>query len=88
MRMQSKRYGGPRAGRLPSFRELRQKLRNKIEDSFNIIALMLVGRSREAQKGKQWSIDMDVVSAVLELAQESQRFQSWRTNRSQSRGRR
>ena len=60
----------------PNLRELRQKLRNKIGDAFNNIALMLGGRPSETQKGKQWSIDTEVINAVLEFAQESQRFQS------------
>ena len=72
----------------PNLRELRGKLRNKIGDAFNNIALMLGGRSRETQNGQQRSIDTEVINAVLEFAQESQRFQSRQVDGSQSRDRR
>jgi len=60
----------------PHLRELRQELRSKIGDAFNDISTMLGGKPHDAQKKKGWSMNTEVLNAVLDFAQASQRFQS------------
>jgi hypothetical protein len=61
----------------PKLRDLRQQLRNKIGDPFDSISAMIGGRAHGNQgKRKEWSIDRDVLNAVLDFAEASQRFQT------------
>jgi hypothetical protein len=61
----------------PRLREARQQLRNKVGDAFNSIASMLGGRPRNEQgKASKCGINRDVLTAVLEFAEASQRFKS------------
>jgi ribonuclease HI len=72
----------------PDLRELRKELRDKIGDAFNDISTMLGGKPQDARKRKGWTINAEVVDAVLDFAQASQRFQSRQEDGSQVRDRR
>jgi hypothetical protein len=70
----------------PKFRDLRQQLRNKIRDAFNSISSMLGGRSPgNHDQTKGWSINRDVLNAVLDYTETSQRFRTREVERSQNR---
>lgn len=58
----------------PNLRELRQEFRNKIGDAFSDIKIMLGGRPRDTQTGKQGWVNAEVLNAVLGFAEASQRF--------------
>ena len=61
----------------PRLREARQQLRKKVGDAFNSIASMLGGQPRSGQgKISNGGIKREVVKAVLEFAETSQRFKS------------
>jgi ribonuclease HI len=61
----------------PSLGVLRQQLRGKIGDAFNNVSSMLGGKLNNRQgKAQQWSINREVLDAVLEFADASKRFQS------------
>ena len=68
----------------PLLREARQELRLKVGDAFGSIATLLGGRNGQGQVNKG-SSDRNVVKAVLEFADASQRFTS-RTSAVQSSG--
>lgn len=70
----------------PHLRELRQELRSKIGDAFNDITAMLGGKPRDIQKGKPWVVNAEVLNAVLDFAQKSQRFQARQVEGAQNRG--
>jgi ribonuclease HI len=59
----------------PLLRELRWKLRRKVGNAFGSIATLLGGRNGQGQVNNG-SNDRDVVKAVLEFADASQRFKS------------
>ena len=59
----------------PLLRELRWELRRKVGDAFGSIATLLGGRNGQGQVNKG-SSDRDIVKAVLEFADASQRFKS------------
>jgi hypothetical protein len=59
----------------PKLRPARQKLRGKIGPRFNSISLMLGGKPGEARNGSgKWRITTKELEAVLEFAEETQRF--------------
>jgi hypothetical protein len=61
----------------PKLREARQQLRNKVGDAFKSIAIMLGGRPRNEQgKANNGGIDREILNAMLEFAEASQRFKS------------
>lgn len=61
----------------PRLREERRHLRNKVGDAFNSIATMLGGRPRNGQgKVINGNINREVLNAILEFAEASQRFKS------------
>jgi ribonuclease HI len=61
----------------PRLREARQQLRTTVGDAFNSIATMLGGRPHNEQgKASNGGINRDVLNAVLEFAEASQRFKS------------
>jgi hypothetical protein len=61
----------------PRLREARRQLRNKVGDAFNCIATMLGGRPRNGQgRVGNGGINREVLNAVLEFADASQRFKS------------
>ena len=62
----------------PRLQTARQKLRKKIGPRFNSISLMLGGKPRDEGdgEGKKWTISKRDLEAVLEFAEESQRFNS------------
>ena len=68
----------------PLLREARQELREKVGDAFGSIATLLGGRNGQGQVNKG-SSDRNVVKAVLEFADASQRSKS-RTPAGQSSG--
>jgi hypothetical protein len=60
----------------PRLRQPRQKLREKIGDHFNNLSLMLGGKPRNegtSTEGK-WSITRKELDAVLDFAEDSQKF--------------
>lgn len=69
----------------PLLREIRWKLRRKVGDAFGSIAALLGGSNGQGQVNKR-SGNRDIVKAVLEFADASQRFKS-RTSAVQSSGR-
>jgi hypothetical protein len=72
----------------PHLQQLRQELRRKIGDAFNNISTMLGGKPHDEQRRKRWVVNTDVLNAVLDLAEDSQRFQSRQEVGSQARDRR
>jgi ribonuclease HI len=61
----------------PKLRDARRQMRSKVGDAFNSVAVMLGGRpGGDSAKAKNWSIDRDMLNAVLDFAEASQRFQS------------
>jgi hypothetical protein len=61
----------------PRLREVRRQLRGKVGDAFNSIAIMLGGRPRNEQgKPHKVGINREVLNAVIEFAEASQRFKS------------
>jgi hypothetical protein len=58
----------------PKLRELRQQLRGKIGDAFNNISIMLGGKPQGKTNG--CAINRDILNAVLEFAEASQRFRT------------
>src|SRR6516162_9649129 len=72
----------------PKLSDLRQQLRSKIGDAFNNIAVMLGGKPHGNQdKAKGWTINRDVLNAVLDSAEASQRFWPTVSEGSQNRDR-
>jgi ribonuclease HI len=72
----------------PLLQEPRRELRSKIGDAFNNISIMLGGKPHNNQRRKGSLINTEVVNAVLDFAQASQRFQSRQVDGSQTRDRR
>jgi hypothetical protein len=62
----------------PRLQAARQKLRRKIRPRFNSMALMLGGKPRNIrdEEGKKWTITKRNMEAILEFAEEPQRFNS------------
>jgi ribonuclease HI len=61
----------------PRLREARRQMRNKVGDALNSIATMLGGRPRNGQgRVDNCGIKREVLNAVLEFAEASQRFKS------------
>jgi hypothetical protein len=62
----------------PKLRTARQKLREKIGQRFNAISLMLGGKPHNpgTDTGRKWTISKKELEAVLEFAEETQRFVS------------
>jgi hypothetical protein len=58
----------------PTLRKLRQQLRNKIGDAFNNVSIMLGGKPQGKTNG--CAINRDILTAVLEFAEASQRFRT------------
>jgi hypothetical protein len=69
----------------PVLRELRWELRKKVGDAFRSIATLLGGRCNGQGQVGNGGIDRNVIRAVLEFADASQRFKS-RTSAVSSRG--
>jgi hypothetical protein len=61
----------------PKLREARRQMRSKVGEAFNSVAVMLGGKpGGDPAKAKNWSIDRDMLNAVLDFAEASKRFQS------------
>jgi len=78
--MWSERDSGPCPGGPPKLSNMRQQLRTKIGDAFNIISTMFGGRPHDNQgKRKGWSINRNTLNAMLDFAEISKGFSARET---------
>jgi hypothetical protein len=56
----------------PKLREARRQMRSKVGDAFNSVTVMLGGKpGGDPAKAKNWSIDRDMLNAVLDCHKDS-----------------